>query len=640
MKKLFFKSIALFVLLIFLIMVFNITVNTIISNNVDFSINDQTKYAVFGHSHSETAINDSLVSNLENFSKSGESYYYMYPKVINVINENPNIEYVLIDFSNNQIDSAMDDWIWSEKYLSNRYLIYSPFISNKSQFTILKNNFSGFLEYFPVSLKRNFTKVLGSDYNMSKYDKLGGYNYLVRDKTDSLINVVGKTGYKPDSINKISNSNIEYLEKIITFCKEQNKRVILFRSPQHKLNPELKNETQFRKVLQSRFNNVDFLDFNDFPMENREFGDFGHLNFRGAKLFSLWLDLIIKDGLLEKIDKNDVVKSKINHFGSDERTHVMSFYEQKLVENKKLLITNILTKGSSFDSNHSFLEGFKSDKFLFYSDSNFRYIVIESSGNNLMELLQDKSFGIHGVTYDKDFNLLPSWVRAKKANRLTWKSDVDIFNLDNVNYVLLTVKKDCEIEDFKQLRIFLMDKIEYKGTIGKPMEIEHYNFKTGSLNKNEKSITEVSSKREKLLSVAIGKKFELKVQHLFSEELKSVSLVPFSDESNQYIALEYLEEYPEEFLKDKAFGIQALAYDQDFDLLQDWVKQKNGAKFLTWKLNPERESIDGKYYIILTLDKKCDINKWEQIRIFLINRDEYKGTIGRPLELNNIEFRD
>lgn len=639
MKKLFFKSIALFALLIFLIMVFNITVNTIISNNVDFSINDRTKYVVFGHSHSESAINDSLVSNLENLSKSGESYYYMYPKVKNVINQNPNIEYVLIDFSNNQIDSAMDDWIWGDNYLSNRYLTYAPFISNTAQLTILKNNFFGFLEFFPVSLKRNFKRVIDNEYYFSKFEKLGGYNYLVRYKTDSLINAVGNKTYKPNLNNEISNSNIEYLEKIISFCEANNKKVILFRSPQHKLNPELRNEIKFKEILQTKFSNLDFLDFNDFPLDNIEFGDFGHLNFRGAKIFSLWLDLRIKEALLEKSNKTELIKNQINQFGFEDRTYLMYYYDQKLVENKKLLMNNILSKGNSFDTKHKFLEGFKSNKLFFYSDNNFRYMAIEFSGDNPIELLQDKSFGIHGIIYDKDFDLLPIWVKAKNVNRLTWKSDFEIYNIEDKIYIFLTLKKDCEIEDFKQLRIFLMDRVEYKGTIGKPMEIEHYSFKKGFLNKNENSIKEVTSKMEKLLTNAIHNSLSLQEQHVFAEELKSLALIPFSDESNQYIAIEYTNEYPEEFLKDKAFGIQALAYDKDFDLLPDWVKQKDGAKFLTWKSDPEKESFNGKYYIILTLDKKCKIDKWEQLRIFLINRDEYKGTIGQPLEINNVEFK-
>ena len=112
----------------------------------------------------------------------------------------------------------------------------------------------------------------------------------------------------------ISRKNIEYLEKIVTFCKEKNVNIYFIRSPQHIYYASRKNEKVFRRIRNEKFENVPFLDFNDFPLTNGEFGDFGHLNYRGAEKFSLWFDELLKKGLLSRSTKNEFINSEIKKY--------------------------------------------------------------------------------------------------------------------------------------------------------------------------------------------------------------------------------------------------------------------------------------------------------------------------------------
>ena len=70
-------------------------------------------------------------------------------------------------------------------------------------------------------------------------------------------------------------------------------------------------EKELVKLKNEKFNDVTFLDFNDFPLSNREFGDFTHVNYRGAKIFSLWFDVLLEKGLLTDINVNDSIKKYI-----------------------------------------------------------------------------------------------------------------------------------------------------------------------------------------------------------------------------------------------------------------------------------------------------------------------------------------
>ena len=72
--------------------------------NNDFRIKLNTHYIVLGHSHAECAYNDQLIENFENFSQSGESYFYTLPKIKEIVRKNPQVKTVFLEFTNNQIE--------------------------------------------------------------------------------------------------------------------------------------------------------------------------------------------------------------------------------------------------------------------------------------------------------------------------------------------------------------------------------------------------------------------------------------------------------------------------------------------------------------------------------------------------------
>lgn len=274
----------------------------------NFKIDKNREILMIGHSHSECAFNDFLIPGLANFSQSGESYFYSYIKAKELIAQNPNINTLLIEFSNNQIDKHMGEWIWGDKYMSYRFPKYAQFMDLESLNLLIDNNPKCFEENIFPLIKNNFKMIVkGLDYK----NEIGGYLYLKRNKTDSLVQDLSKKKETNNSITQVSYENLEFLQKIITYAEHQGIKVYLVRSPLHEKYTGFQNEQIFQDILNTKFSNIEFLDFSHFPLSNSEFGDLEHVNHKGATIFSNWFAGLLEKGLLEKFNKQSFINEEI-----------------------------------------------------------------------------------------------------------------------------------------------------------------------------------------------------------------------------------------------------------------------------------------------------------------------------------------
>lgn len=256
-----------------------------------FTIDKHTKHIVLGHSHPECAYNDSLIQNFQNFSMSGESYFYTLPKVKNIVAQNPQLETIFLEFTNNQVSKNIEDWIWEEKYLSYYYAIYSPFIETSDKFRILLNKPAAFLKNLPIVFKDLLKKNISPVNYASEF---GGYKRI-----DGTLENYEKTNQ--DSIiedfvlinDETSQIHIEYLKRIIQYLGENNINVVLIRTPQHYSYQGFENEKQYQAILKSEFSDVNFIDFTKIPLTYDHFRDTEHLNREGARVTSNYLNKIL-----------------------------------------------------------------------------------------------------------------------------------------------------------------------------------------------------------------------------------------------------------------------------------------------------------------------------------------------------------
>ena len=256
-----------------------------------YKVDNSISYLILGNSHSECALNDSLINHSINLSNSADSYFYTYYKLIKITKENSNIKTVLLEYTNNAFDEKMNDWIYDEKYLVEKYSKYSQSISiDDAIFLFYKNPYG----YFRALKKATIDKLKSLTVaNLLVYNEFKWGSYLFLDKVILLCEnkrTKRTNEIKIRSSKSMKSLNILYLNKIVKYCKDDNINLILIRSPLHKFNNK-EHEVQFANLLNRDLSGIKFWDYCDFSLDDCEFGDLEHLYFKGAIKFSKQLNL-------------------------------------------------------------------------------------------------------------------------------------------------------------------------------------------------------------------------------------------------------------------------------------------------------------------------------------------------------------
>lgn len=307
MKTFLTKTLSILFTFVIGILFFVLIVHLTVRYASDFSIPKEKKYIIFGHSHPECAFNDDILIDHKNLSKSGETYFYTYQKVKQVLSNN-NVNAIFIEYTNRLITKTMDDWTWGYERMNGFFPWHSPFMEKDDMWLLYKNNQQDFPKVISTSTRNNLTRILSLDFTIGQ--RYGGYTKLKLNKVAELIK--NRNSVIKDTLNEreISINSLNYLEKIIDYCSINNVKVYLIRSPQHKYY-QRENEQELLNLKNERFESIDFLDFDKFPLDDNEFGDFGHLNYRGAEVFSLWFNELIKNDLLSRNDKSAFINKEI-----------------------------------------------------------------------------------------------------------------------------------------------------------------------------------------------------------------------------------------------------------------------------------------------------------------------------------------
>ena len=297
MKKLITKF-SLFILLLSSIIVLSfIVISKIINEKASFKLHKPVGSIVLGNSHSEFALNDSIITDFTNVSQSGESYFYTYIKLKEIVKDNPQIQTVFLAFSNEVIDVGMNEWTWGNQYISFRFPEFAPFMDFRQHYILACNNPKSYIENLSKSIKKNSGKIFKNDYLFIN-DSIGAFKNLNQSLEDS-----DGTKEKPTKTNKVELSlvNLAYLDKIVDFCEEKRINLFFIRCPLNPKYPGYYNESELKHLLQTRYSTIQFLDFAKFPLEYADYFDLEHLNFNGSKKFSLWFETFKNTELQKKM---------------------------------------------------------------------------------------------------------------------------------------------------------------------------------------------------------------------------------------------------------------------------------------------------------------------------------------------------
>lgn len=292
MRKFVKRTLVFLLTLIGAIFLFYLSLSLIERRYSNFKLKNNPKYIIVGHSHSECAYNDSLIPGCKNLSQSAEAYFYTYFKIKQVIKQNPSVKVLFIEFANNQISQRMDTWTWANNYMSNNYPRYFSFMGGSDNLLLARKNPSMYFNSLSWAMKNSLYRIFRGKMDFTS--QIGGYTYLDRNIKDSLLNVNTQTAA---SYNIISETNLHYLDAIIKYCKKCGVEPILIRSPLHEKYRGYENEELYHQIIEKRYSKITYLDFSKFPLPDSAFGDFEHLNYKGARVYSKWFGEFLQDGI-------------------------------------------------------------------------------------------------------------------------------------------------------------------------------------------------------------------------------------------------------------------------------------------------------------------------------------------------------
>jgi hypothetical protein len=140
----------------------------------------------------------------------------------------------------------------------------------------------------PLKCIRAIVKFLVKHTLTYKDLYIGGYNKLDRDRLQLAIELE-KSENTADLKTEYSAYQIDYLLKIVDLCAEKNVKLILFNSPTYNVK-KYGNLQALDDFYNTYLTGTEYFDFSNFALPDYGYGDIGHLNFKGAEIFSKYLE--------------------------------------------------------------------------------------------------------------------------------------------------------------------------------------------------------------------------------------------------------------------------------------------------------------------------------------------------------------
>jgi len=250
-----------------------------------------------------------LINHAINLASSADAYFYTYYKLRKLAEANPDIHTVLLGYIDDFFLKDGDEYTYGEEYMGNKHPKYCQLISVKDKLFLFFKRPGVFLIATRDAIKQDYILIFkkpGKSYFTLNW---GGYLYLTRDKLPK--NLALLTGPdipdKRSGLSSISPLNIRYLKMIADYCNSKKINLIIFRPPLHKFC--VRNDEEFANLLKNDIKNVGYLYYSNFSMEDSDYGDLSHLNYKGARKFSNIISLKLNnDSIIAKYSGSNIIK--------------------------------------------------------------------------------------------------------------------------------------------------------------------------------------------------------------------------------------------------------------------------------------------------------------------------------------------
>ncbi len=253
----------------------------------DIRLDDSIKVLIVGDSHTQTALNDSLIPQSINLSQSSEHFLYTYNVLRLLLENNPQLERVVLGVSFHSFGERYDTYINDGEKVQFMFPKYFP---------ILEPSSVADLRSFPLKqiypMYKNVFKFFSPPKSIHHYPFLGDFYYSERSSlTDSIVNATIQRHYYEASGETVGFAFYQqkYLEKIVTLCEQQQVQLTLINSPLHPSYTQkipAKFKEHYYTVLKELGETTQLIDWHELRFPEEAYGDGDHLNAIGAKQFT------------------------------------------------------------------------------------------------------------------------------------------------------------------------------------------------------------------------------------------------------------------------------------------------------------------------------------------------------------------
>ncbi|WP_010254718.1 hypothetical protein [Treponema primitia] len=291
MKK-FIKKFVIYTSIVAGVLSFSIGATYFIVSSASFNLPRDKNILILGDSHTERAINDRILTKSVNLAESATAYLYSYVKLRKLIKNNPQIDTLLLSFHSSVFLNNQD---YRRTILDNRIVRFVPkyitlFAAEEFAFFRNRKDFYWSILKLPLKNVRTIAKFIIRRRVSYKDLYIGGFKNSNSNNIPNEDSAEDQENVKHKEINTELQIS-QYLMKIIDLCEENGITLVLINTPTYMPekygNPELARY-YYHRYLENR--GVHYLDYSDFPLPDFGYSDIGHLNPKGAEIFTRYLN--------------------------------------------------------------------------------------------------------------------------------------------------------------------------------------------------------------------------------------------------------------------------------------------------------------------------------------------------------------
>lgn len=294
--RIFFFGMFFFIILIFLSML-NIWIMKKTMSPKNLKIDEDVYTIIIGDSHTRSALIDEELKNTVNISTSSQHYLFSYYVIKVLLPANPQIRNVVLGYSYHNLNEYYDLAIVKERYWCKFFSI----LDDEGLDKIKSRSFPYFDYYlayrYGVPTHVNFEllyKVFSNKATAYDFPFLGK-SYKSRKSnlnSSTSYETIKRHFYLDNQYQNSADLQLDYLNKIIAFCRDLKVNLYLLKTPlhshYHKNVPDRHREfyTDYTNFLITSHSHVIFLDHSRKDYSDSLYGDIDHLNYSGAEVFT------------------------------------------------------------------------------------------------------------------------------------------------------------------------------------------------------------------------------------------------------------------------------------------------------------------------------------------------------------------